>query len=895
MKRLLISVIILLLWSSSLWAPQPTPLPTGAMVTNTIVRRANDVLNSWGANTHDVQNAEQWPPTLISDFLYTGLRIGRDGQTCLQYADPNNTTQCYGFVWPGRGSYPGHNDCPAGCTLGVNCSVCSGVANDFVQIHQGTINPNPGIPIAGSNPSGTPYTSGGSIPNGVVYDFLPNMVYKAASGNNPTCGTPGAACDVTWANWKASLDLLASNGALTPFLEGPNEPNNQQFIYPGTDALPGGGCGTSTFSGCALWMKSVLSFKQSDPLIANLPLMNISEGGAEPDNQGFQFIGVIPPGTGTLNDGQELSDIANLHSYIQYNNWPGQADNDVWNSMANGPYPPYPLGPWDNMKGEYCGTTWGGAQAPAVPLANCTSVVPWASSENGLHTFNYDQMGRVAMNFFLTGAALGQAYTIWYQLADDVFDGQWGFFDTNTTGGPDISPRLGATYLHNLTTILNDTSSNFTPTVLAYTYSPPATVHSVLLQKSSGIYELAVWDDRPIGEGLDVVTINFPYSFATMNIYDPIQATLPISSQAFATSVTLNLTDHPQVVELSNGSTPAPTQTATPAPPTQTATPQPTRAPTSTPAFTATATATAIATGTPTPTRTPTPTATPLPTPTSVPTPHPTASPTPTPPSPPPGSFEALIGGSIIDSSYVIDAGFFTAAYGFPPAAETYLYYQTNPYQQFIFAPSVSNYTICNVQNGACLTDGGTVVDVGQGTDTWAVNQSGGGWTLQDTRTGQYMGAIPSTSEANIPMSSTPVTISLGILQPGSFVALIGGGIVNQSYVIDGGFFTDAYGFPPAAETYIDNQPNPYQQFILAPSGSNYTICNVQNGACLTDGGTVVDIGQGTDTWAVNQSGDGWTLQDTRTGQYMGAIPSTLEANIPMSSTPVTVPLSIVQ
>jgi hypothetical protein len=141
-----------------------------------------------------------------------------------------------------------------------------------------------------------------------------------------------------------------------------------------------------------------------------------------------------------------------------------------------------------------------------------------------------------------------------------------------------------------------------------------------------------------------------------------------------------------------------------------------------------------------------------------------TAFPTPTPPLPPSGSFEALIGGSVIDSSYVIDAGFFTAAYGFPAVAETYLYYQTNPYQQFIFAPSGNNYTICNVANGACLTDGGTVVDIGQGTDTWTVTQSGAGWTLQDTRTGQFMGAIPS-SGSNIPMSAIAVTLSLDIIQ----------------------------------------------------------------------------------------------------------------------------------
>ena len=187
------------------------------------------------------------------------------------------------------------------------------------------------------------------------------------------------------------------------------------------------------------------------------------------------------------------------------------------------------------------------------------------------------------------------------------------------------------------------------------------------------------------------------------------------------------------------------------------------------------------------------------------------------------GGFVALIGGDVVNSSYVIDGGFFKAADGYPPAAESYIDNQPNPYQQFIFAPSGSNYTICNVQNGACLTDGGNLLDIGQGTDTWAEVPFGSGWSLQDTRTGQYMGAIPSTLGGNIPMSSTPVSLSIGILSRrlprrrrhqrrpgrqrrcsqqyrrhshgnGSFVALIGGNVVNSSYVIDGGFFKAADG-----------------------------------------------------------------------------------------------------
>src|ERR1700737_1353013 len=115
--------------------------------------------------------------------------------------------------------------------------------------------------------------------------------------------------------------------------------------------------------------------------------------------------------------------------------------------------------------------------------------------------------------------------------------------------------------------------------------------------------------------------------------------------------------------------------------------------------------------------------------------------------------------------------------------------------------------------------------------------------------------------------------------------------VIGAPYVIDGGFYQAYWGWPPAAEAYSNNQPNPWQQFKFVPSGGAFTICNVNSGACLTDGGSVVDIGQGTDTWLVNSSGSGWTLQDTRTGQYMGAVPSVSRGNIPISITPVSIKL----
>jgi len=78
----------------------------------------------------------------------------------------------------------------------------------------------------------------------------------------------------------------------------------------------------------------------------------------------------------------------------------------------------------------------------------------------------------------------GWSYTFIYQMVDNQGGDSAGFglFHTNNT------PKLGATYIHNLTTILADNSS-FTPGALNYSIpSEPATVHDLLLQKSNDTF-----------------------------------------------------------------------------------------------------------------------------------------------------------------------------------------------------------------------------------------------------------------------------------------------------------------------------------------------------------------------------------------------------------------------
>jgi hypothetical protein len=127
-------------------------------------------------------------------------------------------------------------------------------------------------------------------------------------------------------------------------------------------------------------------------------------------------------------------------------------------------------------------------------------------------------------------------------LRDDPNRGYWGLFHT------DYSPKLSAIYLHNLTAILSD-NVNFTPSSLNYSIpSEPATVHDLLIQKSNGVLELAVWDECV--SGADTVTVTLGATIPTVNLYDPTLSAAPTQTLTHVGSVQLTLTDHPVIIEM---------------------------------------------------------------------------------------------------------------------------------------------------------------------------------------------------------------------------------------------------------------------------------------------------------------------------------------------------------
>jgi hypothetical protein len=330
---------------------------------------------------------------------------------------------------------------------------------------------------------------------------------------------------------------VAQAGALLAF-EGPNEPNNWGIHYQGQ-----AGGRSQTWVPVAKLQSDLYEAVKNDSLLKEYPVWSISEGGAETDNVGLQFLG-IPKGAATvMPEGTKYADYANVHNYVYHPNAPGLEDNKTWNAAD-----PSSACRVDGLYGEY-GKTW----AHHYKGYSATELVslPRVTTETGctvggeiteeIHALNL-------LSMYLDQFKRGWSYTAVYLLRDRVDEAgnqKFGFYR------PDYTPRKAAVYLHNLTTILADQSSLRKPGKLAYSIpDEPASVHDLLLQKSTGTFELVIWGEQV--KGTNSVTVNLGATYPLARLYDPTSGTSPTQSLGSVASLLLSLSDHPLVIEISN-------------------------------------------------------------------------------------------------------------------------------------------------------------------------------------------------------------------------------------------------------------------------------------------------------------------------------------------------------
>jgi hypothetical protein len=338
----------------------------------------------------------------------------------------------------------------------------------------------------------------------------------------------------------AEYEALAYCGANLA-AEGPNEPNNFNFSYLGST------CSEGSFLACAEFQRDLYRAVKSDAKLAGMPVWNLTEPGAEPDDQGLQFL-TIPSGAGTLQPaGTVYADVANCHNYVRGSGQNAIANNQAWLAESNA----QAQGPWDGLDGEYLNSTWNG-HFTAAPYASGPSM-PKVTTETGWATdgsITQVQQGKLFVNVYLSAMKLGWSHTFIYQMFDDPAhgNGDYGIFNQNASASSTISPKPSATYIRTMTTILYGSTAQFTPTALAYSIpNEPATVHDLLMQKSDGTYELAVWGDQVTGSSN--VTVNLGARFKKVNVYDVVHGTQPLETFHNVSTISLSLSDHAVFLE----------------------------------------------------------------------------------------------------------------------------------------------------------------------------------------------------------------------------------------------------------------------------------------------------------------------------------------------------------
>ena len=329
--------------------------------------------------------------------------------------------------------------------------------------------------------------------------------------------------------------MLAGVGALLAF-EGNNEPNNWGVTYNGR-----AGAAAHSWKPVAELQRDLYLAVKSDPQLAKYPVWSISEPGAQIDNVGLQFL-TIPPGAPTLMpEGTTYADYANVHNYIYHPHSPGLANNKSWDATD-----PTAASRVDGLFGNF-GQTWqrGFRGYSQEELDTLPRVTTETGAAIGGHVTEEIQALNL-INLYLAQFSRGYSYTSVYLLRDRTDEGgtqTFGFF------APDYTPRLAATYLHNLTTILADKGRRLAPGQVDFTITnQPDTVHDLLLQRSDGTFQIVLWDERL--HGSDPVILGFGNPHASAEIFDPTVGSEPVARLSDVRSIDVTLSDHPIIISL---------------------------------------------------------------------------------------------------------------------------------------------------------------------------------------------------------------------------------------------------------------------------------------------------------------------------------------------------------
>lgn len=226
----------------------------------------------------------------------------------------------------------------------------------------------------------------------------------------------------------------------------------------------------------------------------------------------------------------DAASYANIHPYVQNG---GQA--------------------WDWLKGVIQGHAVPGKGMVITETGYTTTI-----GASGFEGVDPQTQAKLTLNLLADATLLGVDKTFLYQLFDSGTAGTagagFGLFDAAGR------PKAAATAIHNLTTILADpgAGADFATHDLQYSIEGlPQGAHSLLIEKSSGTYELMIWAEPDIWDEAantaiavagQTVTVTIGGS-GQLRLYDPLVGETAVASSS-GSSISLTLSDHLMIVEI---------------------------------------------------------------------------------------------------------------------------------------------------------------------------------------------------------------------------------------------------------------------------------------------------------------------------------------------------------
>lgn len=173
---------------------------------------------------------------------------------------------------------------------------------------------------------------------------------------------------------------------------------------------------------------------------------------------------------------------------------------------------------------------------------------------------------KLTLNLIMDAASLGVVGAYLYDLVDDAPDptdsriaDHFGLFTVDGAAKP------SAVAIHNLTRILADGgpgAGTFTPTPLNDSLvGLPSDGNSLVIEKSSGVYDIVVWAEpriwdaaagAPVAAPAVSVTVDLGARFEQAQVFDPLVSANPIRTISDTSAVTISLVDHPLIIQVSN-------------------------------------------------------------------------------------------------------------------------------------------------------------------------------------------------------------------------------------------------------------------------------------------------------------------------------------------------------